>query len=45
MRNQALVIFYETHVCKMLYDHRYGFHIMSDDYILHDLLAELRNKP
>ena len=41
---RAMDIFYETHVCQMLHDERYGFHLMSDRYIVNDILSELNEK-
>lgn len=38
---RAMDIFYNTDVCKRLQDERYGLHLMSDRYILHDILTEL----
>ena len=38
---RALAIFYDTRTCSMLHDSKYGLHLMSDDYILNDLLREL----
>ena len=42
--DRALQIFYDSDVCKMLHDHELGMHLMSDTYIVNDLIAELRNK-
>ncbi len=39
---RALAIFYETQTCARLHDERYGLHLQSDLYILHDLLDEIR---
>lgn len=41
---RALGIFYNTRTCSMLHDSRYGLHLMSDTYILHDVLQELQEK-
>lgn len=41
---RALDIFYETETCVRLHDARYGLHLMSDLYIIHDILNELQNK-
>ena len=38
---RALNLFYETNVCAMLHDSRYGLHLMSDTYIINDVLREL----
>ena len=37
---RALNLFYETNVCAMLHDSRYGLHLMSDTYIINDGLNE-----
>lgn len=42
--NRAIALFYDSDVCKMLHDEKYGLHLMSDTYIVNDLIAELRNK-
>ena len=42
--NRALALFYDSNVCKMLHDEKYGLHLMSDTYIVNDLITELRNK-
>lgn len=42
--DRALAIFYDSDVCRMLHDEKYGLHLMSDTYIVNDLIAELRNK-
>ena len=42
--DRALQIFYDSDVCKMLHDTELGMHLMSDTYIVNDLIAELRNK-
>ena len=41
---RALAIFYDTRTCSMLHDSKYGLHLMSDDYILNDLLRELGDR-
>ena len=35
---RALNLFYETNVCAMLHDFRYGLHLMSDTYIINDVI-------
>ena len=40
----ALQIFYDSDVCRMLHDKELGLHLMSDTYIVNDLIEELRNK-
>lgn len=42
--DRALQIFYDSDVCKILHDPELGMHLMSDTYIVNDLIAELRNK-
>ena len=42
--DRALQIFYDSDVCQMLHDKDLGLHLMSDTYIVNDLIAELRNK-
>ncbi len=41
---RALNLFYETNVCAMLHDSRYGLHLMSDTYIINDVLRELQDR-
>lgn len=41
---RAMDIFYNTQVCSMLHDQRTGLFLMSDRYIIHDILVELRNR-
>ncbi len=42
--DRALAIFYDSDVCRMLHDPEYGLHLMSDTYIVNDLIDELRGK-
>ena len=42
--DRALQIFYDSDVCRMLHDKELGLHLMSDTYIVNDLIKELRNK-
>lgn len=42
--DRALAIFYESDVCSVLHDKELGLHLMSDTYIVNDLVAELREK-
>lgn len=42
--DRALAIFYESEVCAMLHDKELGLHLMSDTYIVNDIIAELRDK-
>ena len=41
---RALEIFYETRVSDRLHDPRYGLQLMSDAYILEDIIRELQNR-
>lgn len=40
---EALNLFYSTHTYQLLSDPRYGLHLMSDQYIVEDVLRELRH--
>lgn len=42
--DRALQIFYDSEVCRLLHDPELGLHLMSDTYIVNDLIEELRNK-
>ena len=42
--DRALQIFYDSDVCHMLHDKDMGLHLMSDTYIVNDLIEELRRK-
>lgn len=42
--DRALAIFYDSDVCRMLHAPELGLHLMSDTYIVNDLIAELRQK-
>lgn len=37
-------VVYDSETSRMLHDEKYGLHLMSDTYIINDLIAELRNK-
>ncbi len=39
-----LDLFYDSDVCRMLHNPKYGLHLMSDTYIVNDLIEELRGK-
>lgn len=39
---RALDLFYSTRTYQLLSDSKYGLQLMSDDYILEDLIQELR---
>lgn len=40
---RALDLFYTTKVYQQLSDPKYGLQLMSDDYILEELIEELRD--
>lgn len=40
---RAMDLFYSTKVYLQLSDPKYGLHLMSDDYIIEDLINELRD--
>ena len=40
----VLAIFYDSEVCRMLHDPDLGLHLMSDTFIVNDLIEELRQK-
>jgi len=42
--DRALAIFYDSDVCRMLHDPEFDLHLMSDTYIVNDLIEELRGK-
>ena len=42
--DRALQIFYDSDVCCMLHDKEFGLHLMSDTYIVNDLIEEVRGK-
>ena len=42
--DRALQIFYDSDVCQMLHEKELGLHLMSDTYIVNDLIDELRGK-
>jgi len=39
---RAMVLFYGTTIGAQLHDPKYGYQLMSDTYIVNDLLAELK---
>ena len=41
---RALKLFYSTEVYKQLSDSKYGLQLMSDKYILEDIINELRQR-
>ena len=40
---RALDLYYSTQTAQQLSDARYGLQLMSDQYILDNILAEIRN--
>ncbi len=42
--DRALALFYDSDVCRMLHDKELGLHLMSDTYIVNDLIDELRER-
>lgn len=40
---RALDLYYSTQTAQQLSDSRYGLQLMSDQYILDNILAEIRN--
>lgn len=40
---RALVLFYGTETSRMFHDPRYGLQLMSDTYIVNDVIFELRS--
>ena len=41
---RALDLFYSTDVCRQLSDPKTGLQLMSDGYVLEDVLSEIRTK-
>ena len=41
---RALDLFYSTDVCRQLSDPRTGLQLMSDGYVLEDVLSEIRTR-
>ncbi len=39
---RALLLFYRTRVGQQLHDPKYGYQIMSDTYIVNDIISEIR---
>ena len=42
--DRALTIFYDSNVCEMLHNPEFGLHLMSNTYIVNELIEELRMK-
>ena len=43
--DRAHELFHSSETCRLMSDPKYGLHLMSDGYIMDDLLAELRGQP
>ena len=43
--DRAYELFGSSETCRLLSNPKYGLHLMSDGYIMDDLLAELRGRP
>lgn len=41
---RAMTLFYESDVCNMLHDAKYGLHLMSDTYIVNDIIGEWQRR-
>lgn len=41
---RALDVFYESDVCTMIHEERYGLHLMSDLYVVDEIMLELQRK-
>ena len=41
---RAMSLFYESDVCTMLHDPQYSLHLMSDTYIVNDIIGELQKR-
>ena len=37
---RAMTLFYESDVCNMIHEPTYGLHLMSDTYIVNDIIRE-----
>ena len=42
---RAMMLFYESEVGQMLHEPKYGYQLMSDTYIVNDIIAELAGRP
>ena len=40
----TMSLFYESETCTMLHDLKYGLHLMSETYLVNDIIEELREK-
>lgn len=41
---RAMSLFYESDTCTMLHDPKYGLHLMSDTYLVNDIISEWQKK-
>lgn len=41
---RAMSIFYESDTCTMLHDPKYGLHLMSDTYLVNDVISEWQKR-
>lgn len=41
---RALDVFYESDVCTMIHEERYGLYLFSDLYIVDEIMLELQRK-
>ena len=41
---RAMTLFYESNVCTMLHEPKYGLHLMSDTYIVNDIIEEWQRR-
>lgn len=44
INRHGIADFYDSDVCRMLHDKDLGLHLMSDTYIVNNLIEELRAK-
>ena len=42
-KKRALLLFYSTKVGQQFHDPKYGYQLMSDTYIVNDIMSELQN--
>lgn len=42
---RAMMLFYESEVGQKLHDPKFGYQLMSDTYIVNDIIAELAGRP
>lgn len=41
----AMMLFYESEIGQKLHEPKYGYQLMSDTYIVNDIIAELAGRP